>query len=646
MKSLHFHPPGRTAIQAQDLVRLPSACLAQSAKDLRFKRLTGWRGLAPCPGGEAFTCRLASRPGIYGLALESTLDASDQISARFHLYYFPEPEEALADKFSLAAGCFTATPEYRAMCREFPRHQTMAGLFFAGSLDISMLPDGQAVALRLLADTTRRTIALDGVRTDQGEWVIEPGHPDEDLPAFDLCRDPFRTLCAAVTFCAGEPPVGFSCAHTPSLERRYKADGTFTLHPFPASPPEKASASCQTAHCLVWGDRVRLNTWADPTRGWTAGFCLTTDDSRLPGDLKDTPDGGIYGLHNDLCWTMHDLPAMQASGKHRAAFDERPRLVVLSGFLGSGKTTFLNQFMEYHMARDQFVAVIQNEVGETGVDAALLEGDDSVVEMDEGCVCCTLAGNLAGAVNQLTTRYRPEVIVLESTGLANPLNLLREIDSLAHMVRLDAIVTLVDAEHAADVLKSCEIAREQIRGADAMVLNKCDLATPEQMRRLRKKLAALNSQAPMLEAVQGRVNFGMLFDTHVEEAPPLLIPHMPQPSPPHHAHHGRHTTHQNEGFSSLRIALKETVDPAELFAVLDRCRSKAFRIKGIFNSADDGKPWVLQYVGGRYEISPLGGTFEDAPFVVLIGQDLDVEELHSLWLPLTPKTTEPAKVTA
>ncbi|MFW5488045.1 MAG: CobW family GTP-binding protein [Desulfovibrio sp.] len=635
----HFLPPGQSEVRIQDIVRLPSVLLAQSAKDSLFKRASGWRGLAPCRGAEAFTCRIAHRPGVYGLApSNSSTSSPDRLSVDFHVYYFPAPEEPMADTFSLAAGFAMHAPDYRENIREFPLHDDMAELFFVGRLTISMTTDGQATAICMQSEELRRTIALDGIRAS-GEWIIEPGQPDENLPALSLCRDLYSILCAAFTFCVEEPPVGFADAHTASQERRYRADGTSVLHPYPDCSENSSQTSRHTACSLVWGDRDRLQ-WAVPSPEWQPGLRLTPPKHTLPDDIP----ADTAGPANDaLCWTAHDMQSLKASGTHTAAFDTRPGLVVLSGFLGAGKTTFLNQFIEYNMARDQFVAVIQNEIGQTGLDATLLEGDDSVVEMDEGCVCCTLAGNLAGAIGKLMERHSPEVIILESTGLANPRNLLSEIDSLSHLVRLDAIVTLVDAEHATDLLESCEISREQILGADALVVNKCDLVSSQELERLRKRLNALNPSAPVLEAMHGHINFGMLFDTLVRESP-KSVPLIPQMADVAHAHdhHKHHHDHRHEGFSSLCLPLTEKTDIGALSQALEQCTGKVFRIKGIFLSAEDGEPHVLQFVGGRHDVSPLGVPFADRPFVVLIGQNLQEAELRSIWGDLVANVPTPS----
>ena len=150
--------------------------------------------------------------------------------------------------------------------------------------------------------------------------------------------------------------------------------------------------------------------------------------------------------------------------------DERPPLIILTGFLGSGKTSFLQHFIEYQTQRSRFVAVIQNEIGEVGLDGKLL--DYTVTEIDEGCVCCSLAGNLKQAVRGILESFSPDTIILETSGLANPLNLLEEMSELGEVVRFDTTVTLVDVLNLESTLSDYRIAVDQIRAADVIVLNK------------------------------------------------------------------------------------------------------------------------------------------------------------------------------
>ena len=145
---------------------------------------------------------------------------------------------------------------------------------------------------------------------------------------------------------------------------------------------------------------------------------------------------------------------------------ERPRLIVLTGFLGSGKTTFLTRFIEEQAAKNGFVAVVQNEIGKKGLDGKLLGQSYAVTEVDEGCVCCTLAGSLRSALSGILGEFQPDFVVLETTGLANPANLLAEIVDLDDMLDFASVTTLLDAACAPRALTEFEVARNQVQLAD------------------------------------------------------------------------------------------------------------------------------------------------------------------------------------
>ncbi len=105
----------------------------------------------------------------------------------------------------------------------------------------------------------------------------------------------------------------------------------------------------------------------------------------------------------------------QFQGKTSREIPSKPGFILLTGFLGSGKTSFLNRFIQAQTQAHRFVAVVQNEIGEKGLDADLLDQTYAVTRMDEGCVCCSLAGNLRAALNSILSRFDPDIIVLETT---------------------------------------------------------------------------------------------------------------------------------------------------------------------------------------------------------------------------------------
>ena len=187
------------------------------------------------------------------------------------------------------------------------------------------------------------------------------------------------------------------------------------------------------------------------------------------------------------------------------AIPRKVPVTILTGFLGAGKTTLLNRILrERHGER---IAVIENEFGEAGVDNELLlvSGDEQIVEMNNGCICCTVRGDLVRILGELRQRRegRPDAfdrIIIETTGLADPAPVAQTFfidDDIAAYYTLDAIVTVVDAVHAHKQLDDFQEAQEQVGFADRILLSKSDLVSEAHRERLRQRLVRINPRAPI-----------------------------------------------------------------------------------------------------------------------------------------------------
>jgi len=189
---------------------------------------------------------------------------------------------------------------------------------------------------------------------------------------------------------------------------------------------------------------------------------------------------------------------------------------ILTGFLGSGKTTLLRHVLT-HGLQGKPVAVIMNEIGEVGIDGKVITGLSAVekmVELTSGCICCSIDDyRFDLAIQEIIETAKPYLIIIESTGLADP-------EPLAYRVKnaglgLDAVITVVDAANLERQLKESEVTRAQIAAADFLVVNKLDLVGAKDVARVEKRLARVNPRAERLRTIRGAVASDILFATGV-----------------------------------------------------------------------------------------------------------------------------------
>jgi G3E family GTPase len=217
--------------------------------------------------------------------------------------------------------------------------------------------------------------------------------------------------------------------------------------------------------------------------------------------------------------------------------DTRTPVTVLTGFLGAGKTTLLNRILtEQHGKR---IAVIENEFGEVGVDNDLvINAEEEIFEMNNGCICCTVRGDLIRILGNLMKRKdKFDYILIETTGLADPGPVVQTFfmdDELKARLRVDGIVTLVDAKHIVHHIDEADEAREQIAFADVILLNKTDLVATGELEQLERRITTMNSAAKLYRTRDAQIDLdavlnvgGFNLDRAMEIDPQFMEPEYP-----------------------------------------------------------------------------------------------------------------------
>ena len=331
-------------------------------------------------------------------------------------------------------------------------------------------------------------------------------------------------------------------------------------------------------------------------------------------------------------------------------------VTIITGFLGSGKTTLLNHILQNQ--QDLKVAVLVNEFGDINIDSQLLVSvDENMMELSNGCICCTINDGLVDAVYSVLERGdRIDYMIVETTGVADPLPIALTFlgTELQHLTRLDSILTVVDSESFDEEHFKSDAAYAQIMYGDIIILNKTDLVSEAKLAELEAYINKTKTKARILRSHMGVVPLPLILDVKIDQSAIAPSPqaeehdhthhdhhdhgdahthehcHDPECNHEHHDHqHHHHSDHlENDGFVSISFQSDRAFNLEKFQNFLDKqLPIDVFRAKGILRFEGIDNRYVFQLSGKRYELKTDDRSKPVNTQLVIIGRNLDRAQL-------------------
>ncbi|QIZ75672.1 CobW family GTP-binding protein [Ferrimonas lipolytica] len=552
------------------------------------RQAIGWRGMRESQNTlNAIALKHESQAGIFALVPIK--------HGNFAVLYFPEADEPLINCFTVRAGVVRAQLELPQLLSQFGQSEPLQSLFKVAELTVDVSRSGSVQLNLLCLDRDYRFTQEPIILHDkQGEHqLVAAGGLDQNLRAYELVLPLFDSICTSLNHCINASPSQLMKFSEPVVSPVQDNHGLMVEIRDEGS--QRLMLSLRWSHSEV--------SMADSEISWRHGEPVPLEFAKA------------------MWWQRQIKGNKHSLDKSSLGINERPKLILLTGFLGAGKTTFLNNFIDYQTSKNRFTAVIQNEFGQQHLDAALIGQDYAVERMDEGCVCCSLIDNLHHAIERIQQHYQPDFIVLETTGLANPANLLPELSELAGLIQIASITCVVDAVSLSALHDRYQIVADQIRFADVILLTKTDRLAAGDYQAVINQIRGLNCHALVEVVTHGDVNPSALYGINFEGGKVKLPRFTPLVN----------NDHQQYGIGSIVWRPTKPVNRQQLEQMMAQLPTTVLRAKGVI-LMDDGRNYLLQYVPNFLAITPTTVT-EPKPkpkptaaqenFVVFIGEQIE-----------------------
>ncbi|MBU5672983.1 CobW family GTP-binding protein [Paenibacillus brevis] len=316
---------------------------------------------------------------------------------------------------------------------------------------------------------------------------------------------------------------------------------------------------------------------------------------------------------------------------------------ILSGFLGSGKTTLLGKLLSYWKNQGLKPAVIMNEIGEVNLDGLAVGPDVPMAEMLDGCICCSIRADLSMELYELIQNERPDLVIIEATGAANPMEIFDAVTEASLYLKLDIkpMITVVDTAYFSELYasqqgKTYRLMMEQIRCGSVLVMNKLDRLNAEQQKEARELLMKLNPHAKIFEAVRCNVNLDELLTNRTVGEPHASDHHQHGKCGHEHPHgeHCNHPDHHHTHHSHSHVTVythyfKAAVNSVQFERFMKELPREVYRAKGILHFSDTSSRFLFQYAyreSDYLKITPQGQVPDVAVF---IGEHFDQELIRA-----------------